>query len=239
LVFMVMFPLVFICRLAWRCGKYTRAGSLPIPTNNDDYCPAQDLGDLSRSPWPCLSAPHPPAPAASHEPANGDPVAAGSAFSKQTSRCNHLIRRDYLAVAYLVDDVLQWGSRSNIEVVGGIVGSPRDLGTVTRVGRLIGSPRVERGFAVENVSVTDPKSTVLQPWCALPDDQITRSWQIADTRWYGDATGFAVSNRSERQRTRCKHQRSKCHRGCCDQSCTDPLQFHLPDGPYRATLDAI
>ena len=92
------------------------------------------------------------------------------------------LNRD-LAVAYLIDDILQWRGGPNTDVVAGIVGSPGDFGTVTRAGRLVGPPGIERGFAVENVSVTDLKSTVLQSWCALPDDQVTRSWQIADTRF--------------------------------------------------------
>ena len=87
-----------------------------------------------------------------------------------------------LAVAYFVDDFLQWRSGADIDVVAGVVGSPCDLGTVAGAGGLLGPPCIERGFAVHQVGVTDLEGAVLQLWCALPDDQVTRSRQIAGAR---------------------------------------------------------
>jgi len=75
-----------------------------------------------------------------------------------------------LAVAYLVDDFLQRSSGRNTEDVGGIVGRPRDLGTVTGAVRPQGTPRIERGPAVRKVSPINGIGSLLPCRCALPDD---------------------------------------------------------------------
>ena len=60
--------------------------------------------------------------------------------------------------------------------------SPCDLGTVSWASGLCGAPRIERGFAMQQVGVTDLEGAVVQSWCALPDDQVMRSRQIAGAR---------------------------------------------------------
>ena len=75
-----------------------------------------------------------------------------------------------LAVAYFIDDFLQWRNGRNIPDVAGIVVGPRDLGTVTWAVRREGTPGIERGSAVGGVGPIDGNGAVRHSRCVLPDE---------------------------------------------------------------------